>query len=144
MATVTDVESAVRETLDRFAQAYAAKDIEAVMRLCAPGDDIRLVGTGADEIRLGRAAVREQVERDFAQSDALSLSYKETHVSSAGDVAWVLALCTAQATIGEQTITLHPRLTAVFVRQGDEWLLRQTHLSVAMAGQEAGESFPTS
>ena len=81
MATVTDVESAVRETLDRFAQAYAAWDIDPVMRVFAPGDDIQLMGTGADEIRLGRGAVREQIERDFAEpaappgDDAAGLRY---------------------------------------------------------------------
>lgn len=144
MATGTEVESAVREILDRFATAYAAKDVEAVMRLFVPGDDVQLVGTGADEIRLGRDAVRHQVERDFAQSDRLSLTYEQTHVGGAGDLAWVMALCTAEATIGEQTIRLDPRLTAFLVRQGDTWLIQQTHLSVPMAGQESGESFPTS
>jgi ketosteroid isomerase-like protein len=143
MATATDVESAIRKALDRFAQEYAAKDPQAVLKLFAPGDDIQIVGTGADETRLNRNGVREQLERDFSQSDQLSVSYQEPRIGSLGDVAWALAPCTVEASSGGQKMTLDVRLTAVFERHGDQWLIRQAHISVPMAGQQPGESFPT-
>lgn len=144
MVTATGVESAIRNVLDRFAQAYAAKDRDGLLRLFASGEDIQLVGTGADEIRLSHDEVRQQVERDFSQSDQLSVSYQEFRVSTVGDVAWALVRCTVTASAGGQNVVIDGRLTAVFERRGDEWLFRQVHFSVPMAGQESGESFPPS
>jgi ketosteroid isomerase-like protein len=144
MATATDVEGAIRDALDRFSQAYSAKDADGVMKLFAADEDVQIVGTGADEIRRNRDEVRQQVERDFAQSDRLAVVLGEPHVSSVGDVAWALGSCTVEASAGGENVALDARLTAVFERRGGEWLMRQVHLSVPMAGQESGESFPTS
>jgi ketosteroid isomerase-like protein len=143
METATDVTGAIRNALTRFAEAYEAKDVGRVLRAFAPGSDVQLIGTGADEIRLGLNAVREQAERDFAQADRMSISFGELRVDSVNDVAWALAPCAVEVAVGEESISMDLRLTAVFERRADAWLIRQVHLSAAMAGQEAGESFPT-
>ena len=59
--------ASVRGVLDRFVASYSAKDETGVLGCFAVGDDGVLVGTGEDEWRVGDAAVRAQVERDFAR-----------------------------------------------------------------------------
>jgi ketosteroid isomerase-like protein len=84
-------EAAVRSTLDKLAEGYARRQIETVLSAFAPDPDVVMFGTGADEKRVGRAQIKVQAERDWAQTESASMSYGWTSVSAAGDVAWVLA-----------------------------------------------------
>lgn len=45
-------------TLDEYADAYCAKDIDRLMRLFDEGDDVSVIGTGEDELCSGRAEIR--------------------------------------------------------------------------------------
>jgi hypothetical protein len=55
MAASEETIAAVREVLDRFAAAYAAKDEAGVLACFAVGRDGVLIGTGEDEWRVGTA-----------------------------------------------------------------------------------------
>lgn len=55
--------AAVRGVLDRFAAAYAAKDIAGVLGCFDVGTDGVRIGTGADEWRVGSAEVRAPTDR---------------------------------------------------------------------------------
>ncbi len=46
-------------TLDEYADAYCAKDLDRMMPLFDSGDDISIIGTGADELCSGQDQVRE-------------------------------------------------------------------------------------
>lgn len=143
MATATDVQSAIRDVLDNLARVYAAKDVDDVLSLFAPGDDLQVVGTAADEVSLDRDAIRRLYERDFSQSDRLALAYGEPTISGAGDVAWALVPCVITGSTGGQDVVINARLTAVFERRGVDWLVRQLHVSVPDAALAPGEAWPT-
>jgi ketosteroid isomerase-like protein len=133
--------AAVRGVLDRFAASYAAKDEEGVLGCFAVGDGGVLVGTGADEWRVGEAAVRTQLERDFAQADSLAVEYGELHIDGTDGVAWFAAKATVRATVDGEPFESALRLTGVLTRQGDGWKIVQSHLSFPAAAQESGRSF---
>ncbi len=136
-------EAAAKAVLDKFAEAYAKRDVESLLALFASDPDVVLYGTGADEKRVGLAEIKAQAERDWSQSEAASLKYGGTSVSAAGSVAWVATDATFEAKVGGQKITLPGRLTAVLERRGDKWLIMQSHFSLPTAEQAEGESFPT-
>ncbi|MEA2608689.1 MAG: hypothetical protein QOJ75_932 [Chloroflexota bacterium] len=133
--------TAVRGVLDRFATAYSAKDQAGVLACFAVGPDGVLIGTGADEWRVGDAEVRAQVEQDFAQADSLEVEYGELHVDGTDGVAWFAAKATVRASVAGEPFDSDLRLTGVVTHQGDGWRIVQSHLSFPAAAQEPGHSF---
>ena len=134
-------EESVMEALDDFAAAYCAGDAEAVLALISKDPDSVLVGTGADEVRIGPEQIREQVERDMAQAQRIEMQLGEVRVSGRGSVAWASAEPVVTATVGGEHIRMPTRLSVTLVNEDGAWLIHAAHLSVAFAGQQAGESF---
>ena len=132
---------AVQATLQQWKDAYTQRDLDRALAVIAPDDDVVGIGTGPDEWRVGPEEFRAQIERDFAQSEALSLNYEPLVVSEAGPVAWVAGRATVQARIDGQDLTLTGRFTAVLEHRGGRWLLMQTHFSLPAAEQAEGRSF---
>ena len=144
MGAKPEVEKQVREVLDRWRDAYASKDVDALLKTFSDDDDVLVFGTGADEVRLGQEQLREQAQRDFDQSDSLELETGEIRISTSGDAAWAtMDSARVDADAGGQTMSLPIRATILLMRGGDGWLIHHAHVSVPMAGQEEGESFPT-
>jgi hypothetical protein len=133
--------AAVRGVLDRFVATYSAKDEAGVLGCFAVGDDGVLIGTGEDEWRVGDAAVRTQVEQDFAQADSLAVAYRDLHVDGTGGVAWFAAKATVRASVDGEPFDSDLRLTGVVTRKGVDWKIVQSHLSFPAATQEHGRSF---
>lgn len=136
------IEAAVRATLDALAQGYARRHLETVLSAFASAPDVVMYGTGADEKRVGHAQIAAQAQRDWAQSEAASLSYGWTSVSAAGEVAWVASDVTFAVRAAGQDLTLPGRLSAVLERKGESWLIVQAHFSLPAPSQEEGQSFP--
>src|SRR5262245_57997334 len=61
-------ETAVKAALDRVAEAYTKRDSDGLVACFAPDPDVIMYGTGADEKRIGREAIRMQAERDWSQA----------------------------------------------------------------------------
>jgi SnoaL-like domain len=132
---------AVRGVLNRFAATYSAKDEAGVLGCFDVGQDGVLIGTGADEWRVGDAAVRAQVDRDFAQADSLSVEYGELYIDGTDGVAWFAAKATIRASVAGESFESALRLTGVVTHRGDDWRIVQSHLSFPADTQEPGQSF---
>lgn len=141
MKADAETEAKVLATLDRFAEGYASRDLDAILAVFAPG--AVLIGTGADEKRIGLGEIRAQIERDLAQSEALNIQYQWATVMARGSVAWVASEAIVRwKTAGAEGSTLL-RHTVVLERRGGHWLWVQSHASIPPAEQAEGESFPT-
>jgi ketosteroid isomerase-like protein len=140
MKANSEVEAQVKGTLRKFVDAYANRDMKALMECFAPDDDVVLYGTGADEKRVGFQEMRAQVERDWAQTDSIAISFTWTSVSAAHGVAWVAADSIFSFTVGGESGTLPARLTVVLEEREGQWLIVQSHFSVPAADQEEGHS----
>jgi hypothetical protein len=53
-------EAAVMEVVNQFNEAYARRDIDGLLALVAPDSDLVVLGTGADERRVGPAELKLQ------------------------------------------------------------------------------------
>jgi ketosteroid isomerase-like protein len=136
-------EAIVLKAIQDFFAVYSVGDAGAVMALMSRDPDSVVVGTGADEIRIGPEQIRAQVERDLGQAEHLAMQLGDVRVSGRGDVAWAMAEPLVIATVGGEPIRMPTRLTVTLVNDGGRWLIHSLHLSVAFAGQQSGESFPT-
>lgn len=143
MKADAQTEAALMATLEQFKQAYKQRDIERFLALFAPDPDVVLIGTGADEKRVGLAEIQMQAERDWAQSEAISWEWGWSSVSAAGSVTWVAADAIGHIKVAGQEMHLPLRLTGVLEHRGDKWLWVQMHASIPAPEQTEGESFPT-
>ena len=141
MVASQETVDSVRGVLDRFAATYAAKDVAGVADCFALGTDGVLVGTGADEWRIGDGEVRVQTERDFAQADGLSIDYDDVHIDASDGAAWFAARATMRANVSGEPFEAAVRLTGVLSQRADGWKIVQCHLSFPSAAQEPGSSF---
>jgi ketosteroid isomerase-like protein len=134
-------QAAVQATLQQWKDAYSRRNLDGALAVIAPDDDVVGIGTGPDEWRVGPEEFKAQLERDFAQAEAVSVDYEPLVVSEAGPVAWVAGRATVQARVEGQDVTLTGRFTAVLEQRQDRWLLVQTHFSLPAAEQAEGRSF---
>ena len=66
-------EAAVVKTMNRMLDSYKMRDMEALVACFAPDSDVVMYGTGADEKRVGPEEIRFQAQRDWDQTDAISM-----------------------------------------------------------------------
>lgn len=135
-------EAAVMAVVHTFLGSYAGRDMDRITTLFAPDPDVVLIGTGADERRVGLPDIKALLHRDWSQSEASSLELGWHSVSSAGSVAWVASDCVVHASVEGQEMRLPARMTFVLEQRGDQWLIVQLHGSLPAAGQAEGEAWP--
>jgi ketosteroid isomerase-like protein len=135
--------SEVREVLTHFSMAYSRRDMVSLSALLAPDPDVTFFGTGADEERAGLSEIKEQIQRDWAQSESAAIDWGRLSVSAQGTVAWIAAHVTLKARASGREMAFPGRITAVMDKRDGQWLIDQWHISVPMAGQEEGCSFPS-
>jgi ketosteroid isomerase-like protein len=135
-------ETAVVAVLNKFMEAYKKRDLEGLMSVVTPDDDLFLFGTGLDEKRTGREEFKYQAERDWAQTEALAFNFTWHRVSAAGPVAWVASEGMGQGKAGGQGFEFPLRMTTVLEQQGDEWFVVQSHVALPAPAQEEGDSVP--
>ena len=138
----TKTEAGVQRVIDQVAEAFEERDIEKMMALFSDGDDLVVIGTGADERKVGKAEARSLFKRDWAQSEASSIIYNWKQVSITGDVAWATADATVYARVAQREIHLPIRLTLVMKRSGARWSIVHWHASVPASGQQSGGAWP--
>jgi ketosteroid isomerase-like protein len=129
--------------MNRLVDSYKMRDMEALAACFAPDSDVIMYGTGADEKRVGLKEIRFQAQRDWAQSDAISMVFNKTSVSAAGPVAWVASDGSFQIRAGGQEFAAPARLSLVLEERDGDWLVVHAHFSVPATGQEQGDSIPT-
>lgn len=144
MRASKETEQQVVAALEGWAAAYGDKDADAYAAAFGDGDDVLLLGTGSDEVVVGRDKIAELLRRDFEEAESVLVNLGGLQVSSNGDVAWAVTHDAAvEATIGGQHLTMPLRITTVLRRTDGHWLIQHAHVSAPLAGQEPGKSFPT-
>lgn len=144
MRASKETEQQVVAALEGWAAAYGDKDADAYAAAFGDGDDVLLLGTGSDEVVVGRDKIAELLRRDFEEAESVLVNLGGLQVSSDGDVAWAVTHDAAvEATIGGQHLTMPLRITTVLRRTDGHWLIQHAHVSAPLAGQEPGKSFPT-
>ncbi|MCP5075858.1 MAG: nuclear transport factor 2 family protein [Rhodobacteraceae bacterium] len=138
---MTDTE-AVMATLEEYADAYCAKDTDRLMALFAPGDDISLIGTGADELCAGQSEVRAVFDRNFAEATATRFEWHWRHITVLGDSAVVAISLTIHLMIDDAPIQVPIRWTVSLARNNGAWKWLHRHASAAAGSQEEGSAYP--
>ena len=142
MKCTKNTEFEVMVMLNKYAQAYADKNIDAMMDLFLDDPDIVAIGTGTDEWVHGYGELRKGFKRDFDQADNIQVKFEKVTIQSADNAAWLSALMTMYATVSGKEVLISGRLSMVLERIGDKWLFTHLHFSLPADEQEEGHSFP--
>jgi ketosteroid isomerase-like protein len=142
MKLTEETKKGVLSTLDKIAEAFEERDLDKMMALFSTDEDMVVMGTGADEKRVGKSEVRSLFKRDWSQSEASSIEYNWKSISAEGKFSWAAVEATVYARIGSREIHLPSRLTIIMKKSGKEWLIVHWHASLPASGQETGEAWP--
>lgn len=136
-------EAAILETLDEYAKAYCAKDLNRLMAIFVEGEAISLIGTGADELCSGRAAVVSVFERNFRDATATLFEWQWRDVAIHGNAGTVAITLNIHLMIEEESLVAPVRWTVSLVKVGDSWKWVHRHASSAAVSQDEGSAYPT-
>ena len=133
----------VLATLDEYADAYCAKDLDRLMAIFIAGDDVSFIGTGGDELCSGRDEIYSVFSRNFNEASATRFQWGWKDVAIHGDAATVAISLVIYMTTDVEAIEVPLRWTVSLVRVGEEWKWVHRHASSAAISQEAGTAYPS-
>lgn len=128
--------------LNEYAKSYAEKNINNLTNLVSPEDDTILIGSGGDEWVVGLSEIKKGFERDLEQSDSISIDFGDIAVSMKGDVAWTATTMTMKVSLSEEVLILNGRVSFVFEKRENKWVIVHLHYSLPNDDQIEGQSFP--
>jgi uncharacterized protein (TIGR02246 family) len=120
----------IQLVLDQFSAGYGKKDIDALLSLFDTDPNVLVIGTGEDEKRTGQEEIRIQFERDFCQSEKLTVEFENVAISEQDGVCWVAGDTNVYLSAEGRAMHVYLRFTAVLTRKDGKWLFVQTHFSV--------------
>ena len=116
--------------VDRWAAAFAASDVDAIVGLYAP--DALFLGTGSEAVVTDPADVRRYFEAALLnrRPRGAVLTTAEVRVIS-DDTAVVAGLDRLSGVVDGRTVSTSGRVTFVVARRGGDWKIVHFHRSVA-------------
>ena len=135
-------EEAVLATLEEYAAAYCAKDLGRLMALFDDGDDISLIGTGADELCAGRSQVEAVFVRNFAEATATRFEWHWKHVTLTDGCAVVAIAVTIHLDTQDGPLEVPVRWTVSLTCRSGRWRWLHRHASSAATSQADGAAYP--
>jgi len=135
-------ETAIVATLEEYANAYCAKDLQRLMAIFVDGEAISLIGTGADELCSGRKAVASVFERNFREATATQFEWDWKDVAVHGNAATVATTLKIHLDIDDQNIVVPVRWTVSLAKINTGWKWVHRHASAAAGSQDEGSAYP--
>jgi ketosteroid isomerase-like protein len=132
----------IMATLEHYAAAYCAKDIDALMHVFVDGEDISLIGTGGDELCGGREAVKNVFIRNFEEATANQFEWHWSHITVSSDHAVVAITLTIHLEYQGNDLKVPVRWTVALKKDRGRWAWLHRHASSAASGQDEGQAYP--
>lgn len=128
------------QLMKAFCEQYAKRDMHAMLNLFTK--DCHIWGTALDEHRTGHIQLKEQMARDWQQSDEGKLEMIST-IPVPIDAPFAAGIFKAHIRIQDQMhVFENLRGTIVLAREGDDWKIAHMHTSFPDFRNPTGESFP--
>ena len=122
----------IQQLLERWAQAFEAKDVDGVMAMYAPGAALTAYDLVPPLQYKGADAYRKDYADFFGQFDGpLHVEIRDDHVEISGDLALAYGLERISGKLKSgQPVDVWVRYTSAFKRIGDQWRDIHDHISV--------------
>jgi uncharacterized protein (TIGR02246 family) len=142
-SALADVDQATKDAAKALWQeqqkAFDAHDLSGVLATFADSDDIMLMGTGPGEHWVGKAEIKDAFGHFVEGFDANTMETKcgDGAGSAQGDVAWFTVVCSFTDSKDGKPRSFVANLSAVVVKQGDDWRFHTMHYSQLTGGDQA-------
>ncbi|USG60232.1 nuclear transport factor 2 family protein [Sneathiella marina] len=136
-------EDLILDTLEEYAKAYCAKDLNRLMAIFVEGQGISLIGTGSDELCSGREAVAAVFERNFRDATASRFEWAWKDIAIHGNAAIVAIALNIHLKINDGTAIVPLRWTVSLIATNAGWKWVHRHASAAANSQEEGSAYPS-
>jgi len=144
MGNERDTRAQVRTAFDAYMRAYfTERNLPEIWAILA--DDLFGFGTGADEIALEPEQLKALFARDIADApNPIAFRYHGLKVVALSEnLGIVAAVFDISMMIDGQPLEMEGlRLSTVFQRHSDRWLLVHKHISTPATIHEEGEAYP--
>jgi ketosteroid isomerase-like protein len=136
-----EIES-IKQTLEDYAIAYCAKDIEAIMQVFDASNNISVFGTGARELCVGRDQVKSLFLDNFEEATAqiFEWTWIDIRLSNNHAVASVTLILHLNYKGKEMQVPI--RWTVVLKHQNERWVWLHRNASTAANNQDEGQAYP--
>ena len=106
-------------------------------------ENVSLIGTAVDEVRVGIEEIRCQFQRDIEQTPFRDVSLTEPQIFLHGNISYVICnMIFIGETIDGEDFAMKGRCSAMLEKNIGKWLFRHVHISVPDYDISEGESFP--
>lgn len=129
-------------TLDDYARAYCAKDIDALMQVFDLSGQISVIGTGKDELCAGEDEVRQLFLRNFAEATVTKFEWLWSDVVIFNDQALIAQSLIIHLDTQQGQIEV-PIRWSVVLKKTDRWLWLHRHASTPSEAQTEGSAYPS-
>ena len=125
-----DALAGVRSILQGYITAFQAKDIDGVMAVFADAPNTVMMGTGPDEIWLGKEAIRF-AHLAFMDTPEKEASKERTLVSAGAsdNMAWAMGFIDVTQNLKDGENNFQVNLSMVLEKIEDQWLICSMHFS---------------
>lgn len=133
----------VLATLEKYAEAYCAKDIDRLMAIFVDGESISLIGTGSDELCSGKEAVIAIFQGNFRDATATRFQWGWKSTAIHGDSATIAIALNIHLKIDDEALVVPVRWTVSLAMTEAGWKWVHRHASAAADSQQRGSAYPT-
>src|SRR5689334_3246738 len=125
-----ETETEVWAVCERSIEAYLARDPRVYMALWAPDDDIVYIGSGPDEIGMGRGPIEAINSRTISEADSMNVASRWHVTSREGPVSWVTGESDVRVVVQGDPFDFRFRATFILVLRDKTWQIVNAHYSV--------------
>ena len=133
------LKAAVKALWQNQHKALDAHDTDGVLATYADSDDIMLMGTGPGEHWVGKEEVKDAYAHFMENFDPNTMEVQcgDGAGTSRGDVVWLTGVCQFNDKQKDQARQFVMNISAVLVKQGDDWRFHTMHFSHLIGSGEA-------
>ena len=132
---------AIIEVFRELEQGYKQGDVDRCIATFYE-ENVSLIGTAVDEVRLGIEEVRYQFQRDIEQTSFRDLSFSEFQFFFHGNLSYSVSDVNFIGETNEgENFVMKGRYSAMLEKNDGKWLFRHVHCSVPDYDASEGNSF---
>ncbi len=133
-------EKLIAVLFSELSESYHEGDIERFTS-AFDSENVSLIGTAVDEIRLDIDQIKSQFQRDIDQTQSRDLSFEKFDFFLNGEFAYVISKLEFKGkTAKGENFILNMRVSAMLEKTHGKWLFRHLHCSVPDKNVEEGNS----
>ena len=129
MNTDSQVITEINNFIEKFIKAYPKNDVDEYLSLFAKDENLVVFGTEDGEKWVGYEDYKSAPQKDKDKFGEISITFDWKKINYHGQIAWFAAEVTVNLIIEGQKVSVPARVTGVLKKEGDEWLIKQGHIS---------------